>query len=75
MQTWALEITIICAVFCAAAGQCDGWQSAAGQERKLDQTGVQWSSTFAQAMERAKKENRLLMIKMIAGGTNSSGCW
>ena len=45
------------------------------QEKKIDQTGIDWVMPFPDALAKAKKENRILAIKMIAFGTNSTGCW
>lgn len=43
--------------------------------KKIDRTGVAWVLPFSEAVEKARKEDRLLAIKMIAFGTNASGCW
>ncbi len=49
--------------------------SASSTERKIDQTGIDWVTPFSKVMEEAKSQKRLIAIKMIAFGTNSSGCW
>ena len=43
--------------------------------KKIDQTGIKWVLPFSAALEKAKQENRILAIKMIAFGTDSTGCW
>ena len=41
----------------------------------LDKTGVKWVTPFEKALEQAKQEKRLLMIKPVAFGTSSDGGW
>ncbi len=41
----------------------------------LDKTGVKWVTPFEKALEKAKQEKRLLMIKPVAFGTSSDGGW
>jgi len=43
--------------------------------KNLDKTGIRWELPFAKALERAKTEKRLLMIKPIAFGTSPDGGW
>lgn len=43
--------------------------------RKIDRTGIKWVMPFSAALETAKQENRILAIKMIAFGSDSTGCW
>ena len=40
-----------------------------------DQTGIEWTFPFSSALERAKRENRILMVKPIAFGTTRDGGW
>jgi hypothetical protein len=40
-----------------------------------DQTGIEWTFPFERALERAKRENRILMVKPIAFGTTRDGNW
>ena len=40
-----------------------------------DHTGIEWTFPFEQALERAKRENRILMVKPIAFGTTRDGGW
>jgi len=40
-----------------------------------DHTGVQWALPFPKALERAQSEQRLLLIKPIAFGTDKDGGW
>ncbi len=42
---------------------------------KRDCTGIEWTLPFKAALERAKADNRLLLIKPIAFGTEKSGGW
>ena len=42
---------------------------------ELDHTGIRWAMPFRGARERAKAEQRLLLIKPIAFGTEKSGGW
>ena len=41
----------------------------------LDKTGLNWVGPFEKAVEQAKQEKRLLMIKPVAFGTSSDGGW
>ena len=41
----------------------------------LDRTGIRWVAPFAKAKEKSEKEQRLLLLKPIAFGTEKSGCW
>ena len=41
----------------------------------LDKTGLNWVGPFEKALELAKQEKRLLMIKPVAFGTSSDGGW
>jgi len=50
-------------------------QTADNTGKKIDQTGINWSLPFSTANEKATTQNRLIAIKMIAGGTNKTGCW
>lgn len=43
--------------------------------KKIDQTGIRWVFPFSAALEKAKQQKRILAIKMIAFGTDSTGCW
>jgi hypothetical protein len=43
--------------------------------KKIDQTGIKWVLPFSAALEKTKQEKRILAIKMIAFGTDSTGCW
>lgn len=49
--------------------------AAIAEECKRDCTGIEWTLPFKAAVEKAKKENRLLLIKPIAFGTDRSGGW
>lgn len=40
-----------------------------------DRTGIEWALPFEAARERARAEQRLLLIKPVAFGTTKSGCW
>ena len=40
-----------------------------------DKTGMKWILPFSKALEHAKKNKRLLMIKPVAFGTEASGGW
>ena len=42
---------------------------------KLDKTGMRWVMPFAKARALATKQNRVLMIKPVAFGTEASGGW
>ncbi|KAF0241129.1 MAG: hypothetical protein FD180_4608 [Planctomycetota bacterium] len=42
---------------------------------KRDCTGIEWTLPFKAALEKAKKEKRLLLIKPIAFGTEKNGGW
>ncbi len=44
-------------------------------ERQKDRTGVAWVVPFTKAIEKARKDKRLLMIKPIAFGTSKNGGW
>ncbi len=52
-----------------------GDQATENLGKKIDQTGINWSMPFSKANEKAKTQNRIIAIKMIAGGTNKTGCW
>ena len=54
-----------------------GWTLlvALAPEGELDHTGIRWAMPFRRARERAKAEQRLLLIKPIAFGTEKSGGW
>jgi hypothetical protein len=41
----------------------------------LDRTGIRWVSPFAEAKKKAEAEQRLLLLKPIAFGTEKNGCW
>ena len=41
----------------------------------LDRTGLQWALPFEKALERAEQEDRLLLIKPVAFGTDRAGGW
>ena len=41
----------------------------------LDRTGIEWAIPFASALDRARAQERLLLIKPVAFGTTKSGCW
>jgi hypothetical protein len=56
--------TLLLVATAAAAGDC-----------KRDSTGIDWTLPFSAAREKAKKENRLLLIKPIAFGTEPDGGW
>ena len=43
--------------------------------KKIDQTGINWLMPFSAVLDKAKTEKRIVAIKMIAFGTNSTGCW
>jgi len=43
--------------------------------KNLDKTGIRWQLPFEQALEKAKKEKRLLLIKPVAFGTSRDGGW
>ena len=43
--------------------------------KPLDRSGVRWNLPFATAVERAKRDRRMLMVVVIAGGTRPNGCW
>jgi hypothetical protein len=47
----------------------------AGDGPVRDKTGMRWELPFPKALERAKAESRLLMIKPIAFGTSKDGGW
>ncbi|MBI2920548.1 MAG: hypothetical protein HYY18_05640 [Planctomycetes bacterium] len=49
--------------------------AALAEECRRDCTGIEWTLPFQAALEKAKKENRLLLIKPIAFGTEKSGGW
>ena len=40
-----------------------------------DRTGIRWVLPFGEAKAAAAKRSRLLMIKPVAFGTKSNGCW
>ncbi len=40
-----------------------------------DKTGMAWVHPFESALEKAKTENRLLLIKPVAFGTSPDGGW
>ena len=40
-----------------------------------DKTGMAWVHPFESALEKAKSENRLLLIKPVAFGTSQDGGW
>ena len=42
---------------------------------KRDCTGIEWTLPFKAALEKARKEKRLLLIKPIAFGTEQNGGW
>jgi hypothetical protein len=42
---------------------------------KKDKTGISWTLPFKSALAKAKKENRLLLIKPVAFGTSLDGGW
>ena len=44
-------------------------------EEPLDKTGLRWVAPFDKAIEKAKTEKRLLMIKPVAFGTPPDGGW
>lgn len=44
-------------------------------ELLADRTGIEWTFPFESALERAKRENRILMVKPIAFGTTRDGGW
>ncbi len=43
--------------------------------KKMDQTGIRWAVSFSEALEKSKQQQRILAVKMIAFGTDSTGCW
>jgi len=43
--------------------------------KNLDKTGIRWQLPFEQALEKAKIEKRLLLIKPVAFGTSQDGGW
>ena len=40
-----------------------------------DKTGMAWVHPFESALEKAKADNRLLLIKPVAFGTSQDGGW
>ncbi len=40
-----------------------------------DKTGMKWVAPFDDATAKAKKDQRILMVKPIAFGTDNKGCW
>jgi len=40
-----------------------------------DKTGIAWALPFKDALAKAEKANRLLLIKAVAFGTDSDGGW
>ncbi len=46
-----------------------------GSSKCKDKTGIEWVSPFPEALAKATKEQRLLMIKPVAFGTTSDGGW
>lgn len=40
-----------------------------------DRTGIEWVFPFESALEKAKRESRILMVKPIAFGTTRDGGW
>lgn len=40
-----------------------------------DRTGIEWSFPFESALEKARRESRILMVKPIAFGTTRDGGW
>lgn len=46
-----------------------------GNALSKDKTGIAWVAPFTDATAKAKKSNRLLMVKPIAYGTDKAGCW
>ena len=58
-----LVALFVCAT-AAFAGEC-----------KRDSTGIEWTLPFKSALEKAKKEKRLILIKPIAFGTEKNGGW
>ena len=42
---------------------------------KRDKTGIRWALPFTGALERARAENRILLIKPVAFGTTRDGGW
>ncbi len=40
-----------------------------------DKTGMAWVHPFTSALEKAKNDNRILLIKPVAFGTSQDGGW
>ena len=67
-----LHRPLLFAAFCTLAAS---QEKTSPQPAPLDRTGVAWSLPFAAAQARAKQEQRLIFAPVIAGGTDSTGCW
>ena len=68
----ALPLLMVLAV---SSGAPAGAQSAAKKSRQLDRTGMNWVVPFERARKQAHQTGRLLLIKPVAFGTDSSGGW
>lgn len=64
------SFVLLCAVVGAQAGD-----EPKPTREPLDRTGVAWTLPFSSALARAKAEQRLLFVPVIAGGTDATGCW
>lgn len=58
-----------------AARQKDVEREQQAVQKKIDQTGILWVMPFSKVLDAAKSQNRIIAIKMIAFGTDRSGCW
>jgi len=61
-----IALALLALFFLAASGMA---------EEPLDKTGVRWVAPFEKALETAKTQKRLLMIKPVAFGTAPDGGW
>ena len=44
-------------------------------DRQLDRTGVNWVIPYTAAVKQARERKRLIMVPIIAGGSQPNGCW
>ena len=57
------------------AAPCTQPRSQASPHSVADHTGIEWTFPFKAAQEKARRENRILMVKPIAFGTTRDGSW
>ncbi len=71
----ALPFAVALAIALAAALPANAQDADSKLPFAPDQTGLDWVLPFKKALAKAKQEQRLLVIKPIAFGTDKDGGW